>query len=274
MEFSNINKEIYELEQDHLYHLGIDINSEIRAEFCNIKYVVYTRSNFDIQKIANKFAKQYYKIDEDGFSMLPIYKTERYNLYKIGQVLFLSHGIGSPSLLIALNEVAKLLIHASCQNFIFVKINSANTSLFGDSVIHLVTDALNSELGTNYINIECGLEVSYPTNLDQDLLLDIQNFNQENMQLNLGSGKSLSSDGALLDSVINFDPVIVEQYIKMARQRGVCSIDLESDCFAGFCSKLNIRALILNYAENSELAKNNAEDLLTCYILSKVMPSK
>lgn len=270
-QFNNINDAIYDLQVDHLYHLGIDLDDSLKKEFSGIKYVIYTRSNTDIRAIVNKFAKIYYNIYEDSFSFKPIYKTERYNLYRVGEVLFISHGIGSPSLLIALNEVAKLLIHTVGENFTFIKINSALTELFGNTDIHVITDALNSEFKAQYINVECGKEISYFTNLKQELVDDIFNFNQKKAKLDIKMSKSLSSNLILFLEMADFAKLEMENYKKQGLLYGVGSIDFESDCFAGFCNTLNIPALILNYSRNSETAKNDTENLVVWYVLSKVV---
>lgn len=268
---NNINDAIYDLQVDHLYHLGIDLDDSLKNEFSGIKYVIYTRSNTDIRIIVNKFAKLYYDIYENSFSFQPIYKTERYNLYRVGEVLFLSHGIGAPSLLIALNEVAKLLIHTVGENFIFIKINTAMTELFGPTEIHVVTDALNSEFEAKYINVECGKEVSYFTNLNQELIKEILAFNQKQAKFDIQMSKSLSSNILLFLEMADFAKDEMETYKVMGKEYGVGSIDFESDCFAGFCNTLNTPSLILNYSRNSGLAKNNAENLVVWYVLSKII---
>merc|ERR1719284_6238 len=39
-------------------------------------------------------------------------KSDRCQVYKVGRIMSMSHGMGSPSCLIFLHEVAKLLFHA------------------------------------------------------------------------------------------------------------------------------------------------------------------
>ena len=48
----------------------------------------------------------------------------RYSMYKVGPVLCISHGMGTPSLSIVLHEVIKLLAHARARDPIFFRIGT------------------------------------------------------------------------------------------------------------------------------------------------------
>lgn len=49
---------------------------------------------------------------------------DRYSMYKVGPVLFASHGIGCPSISVLLNEIMKLLYHAECRDVTFFRVGT------------------------------------------------------------------------------------------------------------------------------------------------------
>lgn len=49
---------------------------------------------------------------------------DRYSLFKVGPVLFASHGIGCPSISVLLTEIMKLLYHAECQDVTFFRVGT------------------------------------------------------------------------------------------------------------------------------------------------------
>ena len=51
-------------------------------------------------------------------------KGDRYSMFKVGPILFASHGIGCPSISILLNEIMKLLLHAQCKDVTFFRVGT------------------------------------------------------------------------------------------------------------------------------------------------------
>ena len=48
----------------------------------------------------------------------------RYNMYKIGSILCVNHGIGHPSLTTLLHEIFKLLVYAKCKDVTILRLGT------------------------------------------------------------------------------------------------------------------------------------------------------
>lgn len=102
------NPHLDELETDFLYHLGLDTSMDLKGMFGDVKYVCMGGSPVRAEDFANKAAAELgFEVPAGGAQ--PIGKTERCSLFKVGPVISVSHGMGMPSMLIFLHELAKLM---------------------------------------------------------------------------------------------------------------------------------------------------------------------
>ena len=287
----NLNPYFQELDVDYLYHLGIESGDELISEFNNIRFVIFTRSFSNAKVIAHNFAKRWYNIREDGFELTPIHKTERFHMYKIGPVLILAHGIGTPTMLIALNEVSKLLVHAGCQDVMFFRIGpSGGLGLnIGDVVVS--SAAVNNSFLPIFETIECGEIKYHSSSLDQSIYDEILARHSHSHEFNVVLGKTIGSNdyyegqarfnGALPPPYTQTEQ---QEYLQKAQANGVKSFDMEAVGFAGFCNQLGIKACLINAiyvnrlqsdvvdapTKTREQALSNALDVALNYILYKL----
>merc|ERR1712137_818757 len=98
----------------------------------------------------------------------PVGKTERFSLYKIGPVISASHGIGMPSMLILLHEVAKLLHYAGCKNedVTFIRIGTSGGIGSEPGTIICSTAGCMGTLDPVYESIELGERKYYGAELN------------------------------------------------------------------------------------------------------------
>ncbi len=254
MDLNKINTKFQDLTVDHLYHLGIDtMSTNLKSMFSDVKYVIFSRFNNDIAILVHEFAKLWYQVNEDNFEFKPIFKTERYHLYKIGPILLISHGIGLQSMLICLNEITKLLVYANVDDAIFLKVGPSGGLAVDVGAIIIGNMVVNHKFEQLMYTIACGKEVQQPTNLDQNLVLDIIQFAKSIDNITLQSGTIINNadyyEGqARLTGFLPLPFSIAERYtyLQKLKEFGVKSIDMESTAFAGFCSQLAIKAGIIN----------------------------
>lgn len=275
MDIEKINPLLYNLEIDYMYHLGLNSKMDLNNIFGSIKFVIFTRSNDNAGIIAHEIAKKWYKIEVDDFYFKPIFKTERFNLYKIGFILIISHGIGMPSALICLNEMTKLLKYLKISDAIFINIQPAGGLAVPVGSVVIIEEALNTKLEPKFTSIECGVEYEYLTYFNKDLvqyILELSNKYNES-KLNIVKGKSISTNDfyeeqARLDGFLvpEFTKQEKDLYLQKAYQIGVNTIDMYSTAFAGFCNQLNIKAIAINVTMgdrliNDEILINREEQL-------------
>ena len=160
----NINLE--EIEVDYLYHLGLDSSMNLKDLFGDVKFVCMGGSPDRAYELAKKIEEKSDKtstIEQFG-------KTERTSLYKIGNVISMSHGMGMPSILIFLHEVTKLLEYAGCLDYIFLRIGTSGGIGIEPGTIVLTSEAVNSNFKSVFDHQVLDKTYSFPTNLDNNLI--------------------------------------------------------------------------------------------------------
>lgn len=85
-----------------------------------------------------------------GSSPSPIGSTDRYEMYKVGPVLMVNHGMGIPSTSILLHEVAKLLSHARADDPAFVRIGTSGGIGVEPGSVVLSTEGVDGLLRSEY----------------------------------------------------------------------------------------------------------------------------
>ncbi len=293
MDFNKLNSHLKQLDVDYLYHIGIDTTMDLSI-FNDLEYIVFVTTDSDALLFASMFAKDNNIYQFKGY---PIFKTERYHLYKVGPVLAISYGIGAPSLLICLNEVAKLVYHINKPNIKFLKIGRADG--IGDidiGALSLVDRALDSKLDPVFYSLECGVKYSYPTTLDNSLLNDIQQFGKLiNYKLVTGSAIGSFSDYEEQACMDGFLPLVItaqdrDLFLTKAIEHNVKTLSTDVTAFASFCNELTISACALDVVivkrtntdvlplvldlDKQYIAMSNACSLVSKYIAHKLHLAK
>lgn len=276
MDKNNINSHFLSFDVDYLYHLGLDTSMDLAKIFGDVKYVIFTLSNAEARAIANEFAKITYNIHGEDFSYKPIYKTERFHMYKVGVSIIISIGVGMPSLLICINEITKLLVHLEKYDATFLKIGFSGGIGVEDGNIIISNEVVNAKFEHQFESIECGEIRKYPTTFDDTVAKEIVKFSHKRGQTNTNIGVNLSThdfsdEQARIGGAIpsDFTRKEADKYLNSAYAIGVRSIDMESLAFAGFCNQLKIPGCVIGisvvnrlYTEHIDLTMDKLLNIL------------
>ncbi len=240
------NKILEDIEVDYLYHLGLDSSMNLKDLFGNVKFVCMGGSPDRAYELAKKIEEKSDKtstIEQFG-------KTERTSLYKIGNVISMSHGMGMPSILIFLHEVTKLLEYAGCIDYIFLRIGTSGGIGIEPGTIVLTSEAVNSNFKSVFDHQVLDKTYSFPTNLDSNLIAKLQSCVKTTNSLVLG--KTLGTDDfyegqGRLDGALAtlYTDIEKQDYLQRAFMIGVRNIEMESTAFAAFCLRANIPSVII-----------------------------
>ena len=240
------NKNLEDIEVDYLYHLGLDSSMNLKDLFGNVKFVCMGGSPDRAYELAKKIEEKSDKtstIEQFG-------KTERTSLYKIGNVISMSHGMGMPSILIFLHEVTKLLEYAGCLDYIFLRIGTSGGIGIEPGTIVLTSEAVNSNFKSVFDHQVLDKTYSFPTNLDNNLIARIQSCVKTTNSVVLG--KTLGTDDfyegqGRLDGALAplYTDIEKQDYLQRAFMIGVRNIEMESTAFAAFCLRANIPSVII-----------------------------
>lgn len=261
MDNTNLNLLYLDDKIDYLYHLGIDTSLNLQEKFGDVSHVIVTRTIEEANIFSQVFAKQVYKIENEDLHLEPLYKTERFHLYKVRNILILSGGVGMPSQLICLNEITKLLKYANVRNPIYLQVGPAGGVNVEPGTIIIGQNVLNNKFEPLYYTIECGDEFSYSTHLNSDLINSLYNYSLNNSNHykirygNIVGAFDFYDEQGRLDGCLPLDYTLDERnrFLQQAQKHDVVGINMESVAFAGFCNQLNIKCAMINYIATDRL---------------------
>ena len=237
------NPHLDQLNPDYLYHLGLDTGMDIKGMFGDVKYVCMGGSSVRAEDFAKK-ATEEFGIDVPEGGIKPIGKTERFSLFKVGPVISVSHGMGMPSMLILLHEIAKLCDYAGCQDVKFIRIGTSGGVGVEPGTVIVAEEGLNAKLEPAFEQVELGETYKYPTGLDKKLSREIMDAKGE---IRAQIGKTMGTDDfyegqGRLD--VALQPRYTEadkmEFLRKAHAVGVRNIEMEAPAFAAFCNRAGI----------------------------------
>jgi uridine phosphorylase len=256
-----INPFLKDLDTDNLYHLGLDTSLNLVEHFSSIRYVVFTLSHEEALIIAREFAKVWYNIKENEFQFNPIYKVERFHLYKVGPLLILSIVVGMPSLLIGLNEVTKLLFYLGKLDVIYLKLGFCGGLGADIGSIVISEEVVDGKFLPTYDSVECGRKVTYTTLVDHKLATKLYNYftqqysRQVILAKTLGTQDFYEGQARLTGALpLAYTQEECKLYLQKAYAANIRSIDMESLVFAAFANQLAIPFAILGVPVVNRLA--------------------
>jgi uridine phosphorylase len=219
----------------------------------------------------------------------PIGKTERFELYKVGSIIVVSHGMGEPSMQIELDEVTKVLHYAGAEDFEYFRIGTSGGVGVPAGGVVIADEAMNDSLEPIHKKTEIGKEKEYQTQLNTQLAQDLLAAAGD---INAQIGKTMGTDDFYLGQGRMdgfFDPgyTLEEhfEFLDKAHEAGVRNIEMEATAFAAFCLRAGIPATIICCAlldrlegdqvtsTPEELASfsDNAEQVVINYIRSRLI---
>jgi len=238
---------------DNLYHFGLDTETNnLQTMFQDVEVVCMMGSSDRAGAFAAKLADIFPSDEGAGKSLA---KTDRCSLYKVGKVLSLSHGMGNPSCLIFLHEVAKLMFHAKAdlEKIKFVRMGTSGGIGVPSGTVCFANEACDAELQMGYEHVALGRKKRWPAKSDVTLNQEIMDANKDAAhKFLLKSGVTMATDdyyegqgrrdGAL-------EPWYTEDekmdFLKLAASKGVVNMEMEATCFLFFFNRLGARATII-----------------------------
>ncbi|CAK5062826.1 unnamed protein product [Meloidogyne enterolobii] len=241
-----------------LYHLGITSeNTNFSAEYGDVKFVCLGGSYTRIRNYAKQFSQLYgYQASNN------LCKTDRYEMYKTGPVLWANHGIGGPSLSIILDEILQMLLCAGATNFEMFRLGTSGGIGVQPGTVIVSNGAINTALEPYRYQWIGGELVKRPAILDQQLCDQLYLIAQQ-QKVPVVKGVTLCADdfyesqyrgedGYFCDNNNNQKMNSMNKLI----EKGVKNIEMESVYFAAITYRAKIPgaiccvALVNRFEEN------------------------
>jgi uridine phosphorylase len=174
-----------------------------------------------------------------------IAKAERFEMYKVGDTIAISHGMGEPSHSINLHEVTKLLQYAGAQGYQYYRLGtSGGLGVEGGTVV--VADRGHNPTGEPTYKIHVlGKQIELPAEFDPTLAQEIFDCRD---QIEAVIGGTMASEDfytvqARLDGA--FCMITAEEkmeYLRSLHAKGIRNIEMEAAGFGAFCKHMGIPA--------------------------------
>jgi uridine phosphorylase len=258
------NPHLDTLVRDVLYHFGLEtaikhedgeiesLLDQLKEMFGDVKFVCTGGSADRAENFVGKAAAELgIEVPDEG--LRPIGKTERYSMFKAGPILSVNHGMGQPSLEIMLNEIAKLLHYAGCEDVTFLRIGtSGGVGVEGGTVV-VTEEGLDGELEPHFTSVQLGKRRTYPTQTNAELVQELMEVADElGDRVRAVVGKTMTGAGfyeeqGRLDGALRPEYTEEEkmEFLERAHGEGVRNIEMEACKFASFCLRAGIPAVIV-----------------------------
>uniref|UniRef100_A0A1I7ZZX9 PNP_UDP_1 domain-containing protein n=1 Tax=Steinernema glaseri TaxID=37863 RepID=A0A1I7ZZX9_9BILA len=271
---------------DHLYHFGISRGStDIPATFGDVKFVCAGGSASRMAMYAKLFATEAKLPLSENLS-----KSDRFCMYKTGPVLWVNHGMGTPSLSIMLIEVIKLLNYSGASDVIFVRIGTSGGIGVNPGTVIVSSGVINGMLEECYVQHIMGKRVERATKVDQKLGGELVETAKD-LGIPVDTGVTLCADdfyegqGRLDGAFCEYTTDEKFAFLRMLRsEKNVRNFEMESTCFAAMTHRAGVKAAIvcvalLNREEGDQVKISHDEylefemrpfRLVTAYIKNRI----
>lgn len=229
-----VNKQII----DHLYHIGISSNDKILDDIRDIRAVVLAGSTHRVERMVEVWAEKH-----KDKNIIKFPKDERFSCFYSNGVLFSSHGMGMPSMSIAMQEIMKLVYLIKkgkieeIEKIFWCRVGTSGGMVEPGSVV-ITTEGLLPDFKP-YRMIILGKETYFNSTYPKKSIEQIIKAS-ENSGIKIIEGKTIGANSFYLEQN-RLDGAIVlckesekMEWLKKAESLGVRNIEMETPLMSGF----------------------------------------
>lgn len=230
---------------DYLYHIGLNSQSDELKLMKNIKAVIMAGSPNRIKRMAKNYKGKRFKFK----------KNERFYAEYVKDVLFISHGMGGPSISICLHEILKMIYYIKKGsmrdvNKVFIcRIGTSGGFNIPAGSLVLTKKALMPNLEDYYVKRK-GREdnkIKFNSEYPLSVIKKIINVNEES-KIYIGNtincddfySEQLREDGAIIDLNNNEKEKLFHSFV----EKRVLNMEMESAVIPAVCKSFGHK----NYA--------------------------
>lgn len=244
-----VNKLLRHTQENYLYILELDLTPDILEAFKGIHYVLLQGSNDRAKSLAQKLAYQFLGINYNYFEPKDIAPTSRYQVYRIGNILSVSHGMGSTSIITLLQEITKALYYAGSRSVQYIRIGTSGGIGVAPGSVIITQEAFMPDLKPYFPLPSLDKNIHIPTKFDLNLARSIKNAQPNDLPFAVIEANTIAADDFYLGQG-RFDGAIAPkqdlafrtEYFKKVRQLDILNFEMESTAMAAFCHEVQIPA--------------------------------
>lgn len=275
--------------QQYLHDLGLPLNQETYDKFHGIKHIIMQGSAARAQVLAAKIAWNLIGIETNYFQPVNLFYNCRFECYRINNILSVSHGMGTISILNLLSNITKLMQFAENTNFEYIRVGTSGGIGIDMGSIIITDIAYTPELNPEYKIVILGKTHRFSTQMNKPLNQRILKAQPSSLPFKIYVGGSIAADDfyrgqARFDGImkLSYDEATRQTYFKQIRAKNIYNLEMESTALAGFCQQAKIPATmvattIINRLDGDQIRAStnmlqqfadNAQQVVINYLIS------
>jgi len=242
------NKHLDKLVEEHFFHIEdatLNAKADLGTLLGDVKVVLMGGAADRAEKIAERLSTAF------GWPVQPLGMRERYSLFKVGPVISMNHGIGSPSLMIILHELTKVLQRAGCKDVTYIRMGTSGGIGVTPGTIVVTCEGVNCELESVYEMTVLGKRRRFPAVFDKDLAEELAAVGKR-LDFPVLVAKTMATDDyyeeqGRLDGAVDCQYSESEkmEWIQKVYEYGVRNMEMEGTALAAFCNRTGVRAAMV-----------------------------
>lgn len=261
-----INSSLINKMPDYLYGLNFHLSSKNLEKFRGIRYVLMQGSDLRAKHLAEKIAGTLSHIDTNYFDAINLTPMCAYSCYRVGDILSVSHGMGSSSIMTFLHDISKIMYFAKNHDVKYIRIGTSGGLGIDPGVVVITDQTYMPNLIQGYQCPALEKNIIYPTHMNSELNQEILEAQPDDLPFSVLRGNTIAADDFYLGQS-RFDGAIIppydektrESYFQQIKALSIYNMEMESAAFACFCHRAEISgtmvaATIINRYENDQFS--------------------
>lgn len=247
-----INPLLNETPEHDLYLFKLELTPENLDKFRGIRYVIMQGSSKRAAVLAKKLAQSVLNIDNRLFEPINLVNTSNFAVYRVGNILSVSHGMGNVTIDALLNAITKLLHYAGNSEVEYIRVGTSGGIGVEPGTVVITKNAFMPNLEPYYTTYELDKRIDTPTNLDHKLVERIIAAQPKDLPFPIVVGNSIAADDFYLgqcryDGAMRArkDTDYRAKFFAKVHELDIRNFEMESTALAAFCNRAQIPATMI-----------------------------
>eukprot|EP01083_Nonionella_stella_P094675 265702_1 len=164
----NLNPHLKKMKVDTFYHLGFDTSMDL-SRFSDVKFVLMMGTRKRARAVAEQLVASHGFQADPEYGLNPAGCADRFEMFKVGPVICVSHGLGNASLSILLHEITKLLAASGAHGATYIRLGTCGGLGLNPGTVVVSRGAVSDDLEPAYTLNVMGKSVRRACHLDAEL---------------------------------------------------------------------------------------------------------
>ncbi len=247
-----INPLLNKTPEHDLYLFKLELTPENLDKFRGIRYVIMQGSSKRAAVLAKKLAQSVLNIDNRLFEPINLVNTSNFAVYRVGNILSVSHGMGNVTIDALLNAITKLLHYAGNTDVEYIRVGTSGGIGVEPGTVVITKNAFMPNLEPYYTTYELDKRIDTPTHLDHQLVDRIIAAQPKDLPFPIVVGNSIAADDFYLgqcryDGAMRArkDTDYRAKFFAKVHELDIRNFEMESTALAAFCNRAQIPATMI-----------------------------